>query len=62
MVQSLGWEDPLEEGVATHSIFLPWRVAMDRRSGQATVLGDAKSQTGLSTHITECKQVIYIDV
>ena len=22
-VQSLGWEDPLEEGMATHSVFLP---------------------------------------
>ena len=24
-VQSLGWEDPLEEGMATHSIILAWR-------------------------------------
>ena len=24
-VQSLGWEDPLEEGVATHSSILSWR-------------------------------------
>ena len=24
-VQSLGWEDPLEEGVATHSNILAWR-------------------------------------
>jgi len=24
-VQSLGQEDPLEEGMATHSSFLPWR-------------------------------------
>ena len=22
-VQSLGWEDPLEKGMATHSVFLP---------------------------------------
>ena len=22
-VQSLGWEDPLEKGLATHSVFLP---------------------------------------
>ena len=22
-VRSLGWEDPLEEGMATHSVFLP---------------------------------------
>ena len=25
-VQSLGWEDPLEEGLATHSIILAWRI------------------------------------
>ena len=29
-VQSLGWEDPLEEGIATHSSILPWRIPMDR--------------------------------
>ena len=31
-VQSLGWEDPLEEGVATHSSMLAWRIPMDLRS------------------------------
>ena len=25
-VQSLGWEDPLEEGMATHSSVLAWRI------------------------------------
>ena len=25
-VQSLGWEDPLEEGMATHSRILAWRI------------------------------------
>ena len=29
-VQSLGWEDPLEEGMATHSGILAWRIPMDR--------------------------------
>ena len=29
-VQSLGWEDPLEEGMATHSSILAWRIPMDR--------------------------------
>ena len=28
-VRSLGWEDPLEEGMATHSSILVWRIAMD---------------------------------
>ena len=25
-VQSLGWEDPLEKGMATHSSILTWRI------------------------------------
>ena len=29
-VQSLGWEDPLEEGLETHSSILAWRIPMDR--------------------------------
>ena len=26
LVQSLGWEDPLEKGMATHSSILAWRI------------------------------------
>ena len=44
-VQSLGWEDPLKEGMATHSRILAWRIPMDRGAWQATVHGVAKSQT-----------------
>ena len=29
-VQSLGWEDPLEEGMATHFSILTWRISMNR--------------------------------
>ena len=29
-VQSLGWEDPLEEGMAPHSSIPAWRIPMDR--------------------------------
>ena len=29
-VQSLGWEDPLEEEMATHSSISAWRIPMDR--------------------------------
>ena len=32
-VQSLGWEDPLEEGMATHSSVLPWRVPWTEEPG-----------------------------
>ena len=47
-VQSLGWEDPLEEGMATHSSILAWRVPVDRGAWRATVHGAAKSWTRLS--------------
>ena len=38
-VQSLGWEDPLEEGTATHFSILAWRIPMDREAWQTTVHG-----------------------
>ena len=31
-VQSLDWEDPLEEGMATHSSILHWRIPIDREA------------------------------
>ena len=31
-VQSLGWEDPLEEGMVTYSSILAWRIPMDKLS------------------------------
>ena len=36
-VRYLGWEDPLEEGVATHSSIVAWRIPMDRGAWRATV-------------------------
>ena len=42
-VPSLGWEAPLEEGMATHSSILAWRIPMDREAWWATVHGVAKS-------------------
>ena len=44
-VGSLGWEDPLEEGLATHSGILAWRIPMDRGAWWATVHGVKESQT-----------------
>ena len=40
--RSLDWEDPLEEGMATHSNILAWRIPVDRGAWQATVHGVAK--------------------
>ena len=44
-VQSLGQEDPLEEGMVTHSSILAWRISMGRGAWRATVHGVAKSWT-----------------
>ena len=38
-VRSLGWEEPLEEGMATHSNILAWRIPIDRGTWWATVHG-----------------------
>ena len=46
-VQSLGWDDPLEGRMATHSIILAWRIPMDRGGLWATVHKITKSQTCL---------------
>ena len=45
LVRSLGWEDPLEEGMATHSRILAWRIHVDRGAWQSTVHRLAQSQT-----------------
>ena len=47
-IQSLGWEDPLEEGMTTNSSILAWRIPMDRGAWQATFHGVSKSQIRLS--------------
>ena len=49
-VQSPGWEDPLEKGVATQSSILAFGNPMDRGARRATVHGVARQ---LSTHTHE---------
>ena len=46
-VQSLGWDDPLEEGIATHSSVLAWRIPLDRGAWWATFHDVEESQTQL---------------
>ena len=47
-VRSLGWEDPLEAGMATHSSIIAWKIPMNRGAWQTMVSGVTKSQTRLS--------------
>ena len=44
-VQSLGGEDPLKEGMATHFSILVWRIPKDRGAYWATGHGIVKNQT-----------------
>ena len=46
-LQSLGWEDPREEGVATHYRILACRIPVDTGAWQAAVHGVPKSWTQL---------------
>ena len=46
-VQSLGWEDPLEEGMATHSSILSWRIPWTEEPGGLQPMG-SQSWTRLS--------------
>ena len=66
-VWSLGGEDPLEEGTATHSSILAWRIFMDRGAWQATVHRVTKNQTRLkrlSMHIQggTSPTIVYINL
>ena len=38
-VQSLGWEDPLEKGMATHSSILAWRIPWTEELGRLQSMG-----------------------
>ena len=53
LAQSLGWEDPLEEGMATHSSILAWRIPWTEEPSRLESTGLAKRRTQLkhvSTH------------
>ena len=38
-VQSLGWEDPLEKGMATHSSILAWRIPLPEEPDRLQSMG-----------------------
>ena len=42
-IQSLGWEDPLEKGMATHSSILAWEIPWTEELGGLQSLGPQKS-------------------
>ena len=55
-VQSLGWEDPLEKEMVTHSSTLAWKIPWTEKPGRLTVHGVAKSLTRLSDFTPSLKK------
>ena len=47
-VRSLGWEDPLEKEMATHSSILAWEIPRTEEPVGLQSMGVTKSWTGLS--------------
>ena len=44
-VRDLGWEDPLEEGMATHSSILAWRIPWKEEPGELQSIGFQSDMT-----------------
>jgi len=41
-VQSLGWEDPLEKEMATHSSILAWKISWTQEAGGLQSMGSQR--------------------
>ena len=64
-VQSLGWEDPLEKEMASHSSVLPWEIAYTEEPGRLhTVHSVAESRTRLKQLRTHSDRgfAVYISI
>ena len=65
-VQSLGWEDPLEKGMATHSSILAWRILWTEEPGKLQSMGSqrlghnwaTKHSTVHSVYLTEDRTLL----
>ena len=44
-VQSLDWEDPLEEGMATHSGIFAWRIPWTAKRANQSILREINPET-----------------
>ena len=53
-VWSLGWEDPLEKGMATHSSILVWRIPWTEETGGLQSAGLHRVKHGCATNIKTC--------
>ena len=60
LVSTPGWEDPLEEGMATHSSILAWRIPIDRGAWRDAVHRVAKCWTQAAKHAQDIQVVLVI--
>ena len=44
-VRALGWEEPLEKGMATHSSILAWRISWTEEPGGLQSMGSQRDRT-----------------
>ena len=59
-VQSLGWEDSLEAGMATHSRILAWRIPWTEEPGRLRPRGRKESDTTEQLHIHKNSEIDYL--
>ena len=48
-VQSLGWKDPLEKEMATHSSILAWEIPWTEEPGRLQPMGSQRAEHDLAT-------------
>ena len=58
-VQSLGWEDPLEEGMVTHSSILAWRIPWTEKPGGLQSMGLQRVRQNRAQH-AESHRSVYV--
>ena len=56
MVQSLGREDPLENGTATHSSILAWEIPWREEPGGLQSMGSKESDNWVTIMLSHCNQ------
>ena len=59
-VRSLGWEDPLEKEMATHSSILAWKTPWMEEPGRLQSMGSQKSRAQLSDFTSLCMCVLFV--
>jgi len=58
-VWSLGWEDPLEKGMATHSSILAWRIPWTKEPGRPQSMGSQRVRHNWATNTHTHQEHVY---